>query len=117
LTGYGETWEGDRCILWAEGVVQQAAVFGENLHLIRRIEADVGGSEIRVSDRVVNQGFLPTPHMLFYHINVSYPVLDEGSRYVAPISDVIWASHAGEDYRLPDRHGSPGQISRAGLAA
>ena len=99
LTGYGETWEGDRCILWAEGVVQQAAVFGENLHLIRRIEADVGGSEIRVSDRVVNQGFLSTPHMLFYHINVSYPVLDEGSRYVAPISDVIWASHAGEDYR------------------
>src|SRR5690606_30643218 len=55
LTGYGETWHGDECVLWAEGVVQQSAVFGEDLHLIRRIEADVGGNAIRISDRVVNQ--------------------------------------------------------------
>jgi hypothetical protein len=89
-------------LLWAEGVVQQAAVFGENLHLVRRIEADVGGNEIRVIDRVINQGFMPTPHMLFYHINVSYPVLDGGSRYLAPIKDVIWASHAGDAYRRQD---------------
>ena len=33
LTGYGETWDGDRCVLWAEGIVQQSAVFGEDLHL------------------------------------------------------------------------------------
>ncbi|TJV03530.1 MAG: DUF4432 family protein, partial [Mesorhizobium sp.] len=43
LTGYGETWDGDRCVLWAEGIVQQSTVFGEDLHLLRRIEADVGG--------------------------------------------------------------------------
>ena len=59
LTGYGEAWEGDRCVLWAEGIVQQAAMFGENLHLVRRIEADVGGNEIRIRDRVVNHGFAP----------------------------------------------------------
>jgi hypothetical protein len=99
LTGYGETWDGDRCVLWAEGVVQQAAVFGENLHLIRRVEADVGGDEIRISDRVVNRGFSRTPHMFFYHINVGHPVLDEGARYLAPIEDVVWAAHAGEAYR------------------
>ena len=99
LTGYGERWEGDRCILWAEGIVQQSAVFGEDLHLIRRIEADVGGSEIRLSDRVVNHGFYRTPHMYCYHINVGHPVLAEGSRYLAPIKDVVWAAHAGDDYR------------------
>jgi hypothetical protein len=93
LSGYGERWEGDRCILWAEGVVSQAAVFGEVLHLHRRIEADLGGNEIRLSDRVVNAGFAKTPHMFFYHINLGYPVIDEGSRYLAPISDVIYASH------------------------
>ena len=91
LTGYGETWDGDRCVLWAEGIVQQSTVFGEDLHLLRRIEADVGGNEIRLSDRVVNHGFSRTPHMYFYHINVSHPVLDEGSRYLAPIRDVVWA--------------------------
>ncbi|PRH89175.1 DUF4432 domain-containing protein [Labrys okinawensis] len=99
LTGYGESWDGERCVLWAEGVVQQSAVFGEDLHLLRRIEADLGGNEIRISDRVVNHGFRRTPHMYFYHINIGHPVLDEGSRYLAPIEDVIWAAHAGEAYR------------------
>jgi hypothetical protein len=93
LTGYGENWEGERCVLWAEGIVNQAAVFGEVLHLHRRIEADLGGDEIRLSDRVVNAGYTPTPHMLLYHINLGYPLIDEGSRYLAPIRDVIWASH------------------------
>ncbi|MBS3648394.1 aldose 1-epimerase family protein [Pseudaminobacter sp. 19-2017] len=99
LTGYGESWNGDECVLWAEGVVQQSTVFGEDLHLIRRIEADVGGSEIRISDRVVNHGFYQTPHMYFYHINVGHPLLDEGSRFVAPVKDAVWANHAGDAYR------------------
>ena len=99
LTGYGESWDGDECTLWAEGVVQQSTVFGEDLHLIRRIEAKVGSNEIHLHDRVVNHGFYRTPHMYCYHINVGHPVLAEGSRYVAPIRDVVWASHASDDYR------------------
>lgn len=94
LTGYGERWDGDRCVLWAEAEVRQATTFGENLTLLRRIEADLGGAEIRLSDRVVNPGFLPTPHMFFYHINLGAPLLDDGARYVAPIVDVVWAAHA-----------------------
>lgn len=93
LTGYGEAWEGDRCILWAEGTVRQATTFGEHLVLTRRIEADLGGQEIRLTDRVVNQGFQPTPHMFFYHVNLGAPLLAEGARYVAPIADVVWAAH------------------------
>lgn len=99
LTGYGERWDGDECSLWCEGVVQQSAVFGEDLHLIRRIEAKVGSDEIRMLDRVVNHGFYRTPHMFCYHINVGHPVLAEGSRYLAPVRDVVWAAHAGEKYR------------------
>ncbi len=99
LTGYGEHWQGDRCILWAEGAVRQATVFGENLALYRRIEADVGGDEIRLTDRVVNEGFRPTPHMFFYHVNIGHPVLDRGARYVAPVADVVWAAHHGPGYR------------------
>ncbi len=94
LTGYGEVWEGDRCVLWAEGVVVQAAIFGEVLHLHRRIEVDLGGDTIRLHDRVVNAGFSRTPHMFLYHVNLGYPLIDAGSRYVAPVRQVIWASHA-----------------------
>jgi hypothetical protein len=98
LSGYGETWSSDRCVLWVEGVVQQSAVFGEDLHLIRRIEADVGENSIRISDRIVNHGFYRTPHMYFYHFNVGYPLLDEGSRLIAPIKNVVWAAHDGAGY-------------------
>lgn len=99
LVGYGEHWEGDDCTLWCEGVVQQTALFAENLHLIRRIEAKLGGNDIRIRDRVVNRGFSPTPHMYLYHVNLGYPLLDDGARYVAPITDTVWAAHAGMDYR------------------
>jgi hypothetical protein len=102
LTGYGERWDGDACVLWAEGIVQQATVFGEDLHLVRRIEADVGGNAIRLTDRVVNHGFYRTPHMFCYHVNLGHPLLDEGARYLAPIRDVVWAAHAGEGYRRQD---------------
>lgn len=98
LSGYGERWEGDRCFLWAEGVVSQGAVFGEHLELHRRIEIEVGSNEIVLSDRVVNRGFYRTPHMFCYHINLGYPLLDKDSRYLAPIDDVVWAAHA-DDYR------------------
>lgn len=98
LVGYGEEWIGDRCVLWCEGVVSQGAVFAENLELRRRIEIDVGSNEIVLKDRVVNKGFYPTPHMYCYHINVGYPVLDKGSRYLAPIAETVWAAHAGSGY-------------------
>ena len=93
LVGYGERWEGDECVLWCEGVIHQSTVFGEDLHLLRRIEARMGSNEINLHDRVINRGFYRTPHMFMYHINVGYPVLDEGSRYLAPVRHTIWASH------------------------
>jgi hypothetical protein len=99
LTGYGESWDGDECTLWCEGVVSQGAVFGEDLQLERRIEAQVGSSEIKIHDRVTNRGFYRTPHMYCYHINLGHPIVAEGSRYIAPIKDVVWAAHDGADYR------------------
>lgn len=98
LVGYGERWEGEDCYLWCEGITTQGTVFGEHLELVRRIEIKAGTNEIRLHDRVVNRGFYRTPHMYCYHINVGHPVLAEGSRYLAPIRDVVWAAHAGENY-------------------
>jgi len=99
LTAYGEEWNGDECTLYCEGIVQQSAVFGEDLYLHRRIETKVGAKDFVIKDRVVNHGFYRTPHMLLYHVNVGHPVLAEGSRYIAPIRHSVWASHAGDRYR------------------
>lgn len=79
LIGYGETWSGDDCVLRAEAVVRQSAVFAETLDLHRRIEVDLGGVTIRIRDEVTNAGWNPTTHMLLYHTNVGFPVLDDGS--------------------------------------
>jgi hypothetical protein len=89
LTGYGERWEGDECYLWAEGTVRQAAVFGETLELRRRIEAKVGESRFTVDDEVVNAGFDPATHMYLYHVNVGWPVVDDGAEYLIPADDGI----------------------------
>jgi len=98
LTGYGERWEGDECVLWAEGVVRQAAVFGEALELRRRIEARVGESRFTVRDEVANVGFDPTSHMYLYHVNVGWPVVDEGADYLVPAPAGVPVS----DYPTPD---------------
>lgn len=102
LIGYGERWEGDECYLWCEGVVTQGVVFGEHLELTRRIEVKCGTNDIKLTDRVINRGFYRTPHMYCYHINIGHPVLSEGSRYLAPIGDVVWAAHDGDDYQKQD---------------
>jgi hypothetical protein len=104
LLGYGERWEGDECVLWAEGEVQQAAVFAENLTLRRRIEARVGGSSFHISDVVTNSGHTRTTHMLLYHCNVGFPIVDEGSQLLVPGVGVPTDTDPAGDYR---RLGAP----------
>jgi uncharacterized protein DUF4432 len=84
LTGYGERWDGDECVLWAEGEVLQSAVFGEQLLLRRRIEARVGESRFVLRDRVENTGHTRASHMLLYHCNIGFPVLDDGAELLVP---------------------------------
>jgi hypothetical protein len=84
LVAYGERWEGEDCVLHATGEVLQVTVFGEQLLLRRVVEARVGESRLTISDQVVNVGHDPTPHMLLYHVNVGWPVVDDGSELLVP---------------------------------
>ena len=93
LTGFGHRWEGDRCVLYVEGSVRQVTMFGENLELERRIEADLGGRSLRIADRVTNRGFRRTPHALLYHVNLGWPVLARSTRLVMPLERTIFHAH------------------------
>jgi hypothetical protein len=95
LGGYGERWDGDECVLWAEGEVVQSAVFGEHLVLHRRIEAKVGESRFVLRDRVTNAGHTRVSHMFLYHCNVGFPVVDEGAELLVP------SRAATTDYGVP----------------
>lgn len=95
LRGYGETWNGDDCLVWAEGVVQQAMVFGEVLTLRRRVTAQVGESRLSIVDDVVNDGHQTTPHMMLYHVNYGWPLVDAGTRLIVPADPVPAADGSG----------------------
>ena len=103
LTGYGGRWDGDACTLWAKGEVLQASMFGEHLRLTRRIEAVVGESRLAIHDVVENVGWDPTPHMLLYHINIGFPVLDEGAEILVPTASVTpRGDYPADGYRTID---------------
>jgi hypothetical protein len=74
-----EIWRGGACQLVVEGQVVQSTVFGERLELTRRIEVSFDGTAIKITDRVTNRGFEQTAHMLLYHINLGWPLVDEGA--------------------------------------
>ena len=96
LAGYGASWHQDECVLWAEGEVIQAALFGEQLVLHRRIEADLGGTALRITDTVTNTGATACPHMLLYHCNVGFPVVDADAELVYPAGPGVCVSEASD---------------------
>ena len=79
LTSYGVVESEEGVVLRADGIVRQAAVFGEVLELRRRIECDFGRAEIRIEDCVRNVGYRDTPHRLLYHVNLGFPLIDEST--------------------------------------
>jgi len=85
LSGYGMATVDGRDVLWAEAEVEQAAVYGEALRLTRRIQVAIDGSAIAIVDRVVNFGYAVTPTMVLYHINLGYPLVDEGAQVVMDV--------------------------------
>jgi hypothetical protein len=70
------------------GIVRQTAVFAENLVLRRRITSEVGSSAFVVGDTVTNEGSTASPHMVLYHVNLGWPLLDEGSVVDIPHASV-----------------------------
>ncbi|MGE5673245.1 MAG: aldose 1-epimerase family protein [Mycobacterium leprae] len=77
-------WEGDRYRMWVRGRAREAAVFGAHVQLTREISAYLGEDRFTVTDVVENLGHRPVEHMLLYHINLGFPLVDAGSRLLLP---------------------------------
>ncbi len=85
---WGAEWQGDDYVLWVDGEIRQWRMFGENLLLQRRVSTTLGSSEIRVHDRVTNEGSRRTPLMILYHVNLGWPLLSPESRIEARVKSV-----------------------------
>jgi len=81
-------WQGDEYVMWAQGEMRKAVIFGENIVLRRRIWARLGESRLFIDDIVTNEGYHTTPHMILYHINVGFPVVDVAAELVTSPAEV-----------------------------
>ncbi len=85
----GDGWDGDAYAFWIEGRMREVSVFGHDLLLQRRITARLDEARLTIEDRVTNMGAIVAPHMILYHVNLGFPLLQAGSRLVAPSQEVI----------------------------
>ena len=82
-------WDGDDYIMWVQGKVREAVIFGENIMVTRKIWAKLGESKLYLHDVVENLGFEPVPHMYLYHINGGFPAVDGGSVLLSPTREAL----------------------------
>ena len=58
--------------------VEDTALFGKNLVMIRKISTALNSDTLTVEDSLVNRGSKDEEYCLLYHINLGYPMLDDG---------------------------------------
>lgn len=101
-----ERWDGDVYRLSVSGVVTQSSLYGEYVELQRAITTEYGSNEILVEDTVTNCGHSASPFMFMYHINLGFPLVDEGAVIVANCTSIrAWEGTPTAD--LPAYHEVP----------
>jgi len=91
-------WEDDEYIMWAQGKMREAMVFGPNLVLERKVSTRLGENRIWIDDSVRNEAFVEQEHMLMYHCNLGFPVLDEKGEYLFASDEVIPRTELAGEY-------------------
>lgn len=65
------------------GSIKQVEVLGTCIELRRTISGRIGEARIVIHDEVINRGNTSEPHMLLYHCNFGWPLVDEGT-------EILW---------------------------
>ncbi|MEX0929429.1 MAG: aldose 1-epimerase family protein [Balneolales bacterium] len=73
----------DKLEMSLTGRMIQYTTFGTQLELKRTISARLGEPTISIHDVVTNLGNTMAPHMLLYHCNFGWPLVDEGT-------EILW---------------------------
>ena len=68
-----------------EAIIRDTALFGKNLVMKRKISTAVFGDSVTLEDTLINEGYKTEEYCLLYHINVGYPMLDDGAKVVADV--------------------------------
>ena len=93
--------------IFVEVIIRDSALFGKNLVLKRKVFSAIGADSVTVEDTLCNDGFKAEEYCLLYHINVGYPMLDDGAKLVANVKKTdgrtAWATqNAATMYEMSD---------------
>jgi len=79
-----QAWEEGTYRIAVHGIMREAAAFGECLVVRRTISTTLGSRSVRIDDAIENAASHPTPLMLLYHVNLGFPLLDDGAEVLSP---------------------------------
>ena len=69
--------------------IEDTELFGKHLVMHRVVTSTIGSDSVTVSDTLENRGTREEGYCLLYHINVGYPLLDDGVKIVSDAEEVI----------------------------
>lgn len=100
--------EGDIPSVVITGKVRDGVIFGHKMLLEREIRCNYQEKKFTIRDRVTNQGFQRTNHMILYHCNIGYPVLSPDSEIFIPARETkARTNHAQEGIQIWDQLQKP----------
>lgn len=79
LIAHGEDWDAAVPNLYAEGEATSAHLAGAAFRLTRRISAPIGGTSLKIADRVENIGTGTQALAVLHHINFGFPAVGPGT--------------------------------------
>lgn len=69
--------------------VEITSLFGENLLFRRKVVLPIDSEKLIVDDELINRGTKDENYCILYHVNLGYPMLDEGVKIVADLESVV----------------------------
>ena len=92
-----------------EAEISVSSLYSENLVLRRIITANTGGESLRIDDVLCNNGYKDEKYCLLYHVNVGYPMLDDGAEIIADVAEFKPRTKYAEDrksemYKITDAY-------------
>jgi hypothetical protein len=79
----------DKQELKLTGIVEESRFHFLGLRMTSTITLKIGGSSVQLRDDVMNFADRPTTMQMLYHVNFGLPLLDAGSRVVAPVKTLV----------------------------
>ena len=74
--------------LFVEAEMECSELFGKNLVMRRRVFSNIKWNNIIISDTLTNNGYRNEDYCLLYHVNLGYPLLEEGCEIHGAIENV-----------------------------